>query len=88
MGVSLHLDFISAQLWAFVGNHLTPTLDSRRLSLAGGEDYNGLEQWRKLYLDNEGVAEQVTLAGIRRFHAFEKRKPKSKLGVILENGNL
>ena len=67
-GVALHLPFISTQLWAFVGNHLGPLPYSQRLALVGGEDYNGLELWRKLYLNNEGGAEQVALAGLERVH--------------------
>ena len=42
-GVWLHLPFISTQLWAFIGNHLTSTVHARRRAYVGGEDYNGLE---------------------------------------------
>ena len=70
--VPLNLPWISTQLWAFIGNHLAPSIYQQHLSLDAGEEYNGLERWRRLYLDNEGGAEQVVLSGIRRFHSFEK----------------
>ena len=82
-GVHVDLSFISNQLWAFVGNHLSPNVYSNRLSMVGGEEYNGLELWRKLYLDNEGGAEQVVLSGIRRFHGFPKCPSKAKIGAYL-----
>ena len=43
-----------------------------RVQMAGGEDSNGVELWRRLYIEYEGGAEHVALAGLRRFHAFPK----------------
>ena len=47
---------ISQLLWAFLGNHcFANPVYERRLQLTGGEDHNGLELWRALYNENEGV---------------------------------
>ena len=55
----------------------------RRLQLTNGEDCNGLELWRRLYLENKGGAEHVMLAGISRLHRFPKCPHKTKLGGYL-----
>ena len=46
------------------------SVQAQAVALAGGEDVNGLELLRRLLIDYEGGAEQVALAGLRRFHAF------------------
>ena len=43
-------------LWAFLGSHaLGNKVYERRLQLTSGEDNNGLELWRSLCQENEGV---------------------------------
>ena len=68
----LDLPHLSRDLWTFLGPRLGESIYSRRIQLAGGEDRNGIELWRRLYMEHEGGAEQVALAGLRRFHAFPK----------------
>ena len=63
-----------------MGPRLGDTTYNLRVQKAGGEDRNGLELWRKLFLENEGGAEQVALAGLRRFHKFLKCPSAEKLG--------
>ena len=45
---------------------------TRRVQLAGGEAQTGLERWGKLLNEFEGGAEQVALAGLRRFHGLQR----------------
>ena len=36
----------------------------------GGKRNNGHESWRRLSAENEGGAEHVALAGLRKLHSF------------------
>ena len=76
----LDLVWLSKELWCFLGPRLAEGPYSQRVQMSGGEDRNGLELWRKLYLNNEGGAEQVALAGLKRFHRFPACPSKEKLG--------
>ena len=53
-GVWLDLPHLSRDLWSFLGPKLGESTYSRRIQIAGGEDRNGLEFWRRLYMENEG----------------------------------
>ena len=80
----MDLNKISAQLWSFLGQYcLGNKVYDRRLQLTNGEDFNGLELWRRLFLENQGGAEHVMLAGIRRLHRFPRCPSKAKLGGYL-----
>ena len=61
---------ISQLLWMFLGSVLGDTVHQRREALAGGEEGNGLELWRVLYLEHEGGATTCQAHGIRDFHNF------------------
>ena len=53
---ALDLVKISQLLWSFLGNHcFQNSFYERRLQLTGGEDHNGLELWRALFQECEGV---------------------------------
>ena len=79
----LNLPWLSRHLWTFLGPRLGDSIYQRRVQMAGGEDSNGLELWRRLFIENEGGAEQVALAGLRRFHAFPKCTKKEDLSTFL-----
>ena len=51
--------------------------------MAGGEERNGLELWRKLHETNEGGAEQCAIAGLGRLHRLEKCPSLETLGFYL-----
>ena len=52
----LNLNQLSSHLWTFLGQHcLEDVVYSRRLQLTNGEDLNGLELWRRLFLENQGA---------------------------------
>ena len=55
--------------------------------MAGGEDRNGIEVLKKLYRENEGGAEQVALAGLRRFHQFPACPLRGMVVIIWATGN-
>ena len=82
-GVRLDLVWISRHLWTFLGPRLGDDVYGRRVQMAGGEENNGLELWRKMFMDNEGGAEQVALAELRRFHSFPVCPSKDKIGLYL-----
>ena len=83
-GCWLDLEFIGTQLWTFLSQFaIGDQLYARRVQMVGGETYNGLELWRRLYVENKGGAEQVAMAGSRRLHNFPKCPDKSTLGTWL-----
>lgn len=58
-----NLQQVASQLWTFIGNNVSDLTHQRRSQLAVGEQFNGMELWRILYMENEGVARQVAVAG-------------------------
>ena len=82
-GARLDLPWLSRHLWTFLGNRLGDSIYVRRIQVAGGEESNGLELWRRIFMENEGGAEQVALAGLRRLHSFPKCPSKERLGTYL-----
>ena len=56
--------WITSHLWTFIGKHVTQTTYTRRTTLTGGEEDNGVELWRALFVENEGGAEQVLIGGL------------------------
>lgn len=55
----------------------------RRLQLTNGEDCNGLELWRRLFIEHQGGAEQSMMAGIQSVHRFPRCPHESNLGGYL-----
>ena len=86
-GANLDLPWLSQELWCFLGPRPGEQPYARRVQLAGGEERNGLELWRRLHMTNGGGAEQVALAGLRRLHRFAPCPSKEKLGHYLGTGN-
>ena len=82
-GVWLDLIGLSDRLWAFLGARMKDPLYMNRLQMVSGEDGNGLELWRKLYMQCEGGAEQVHMAGVHRFMTFGQCPSRSKLASYL-----
>ena len=71
-GLKIDWKWISVKLWTFIGEHVTDLIHSRRIQLTLGDDMNGLELWRALYIKHKGGAEQMTLAGMGTFLNFPK----------------
>ena len=60
------------RLWTYIGDNVTDLIHSRRIQLTLGDEHNGLELWRALYVKHKGGAEQMTLAGMGSFLSFPK----------------
>ena len=71
-GLQVDWKWISVKLWTFIGDHVTDLIHSRRVQLTLGEEFNGLELWRALYVKHKGGTEQMTLAGMGSFLNFPK----------------
>ena len=70
-GCWLDLEFIGTKLWTFLGQFaIGDHLYARRVQMVGGETYNGLELWRRLYVEHKCGAEEAAMAGPRRLHNF------------------
>ena len=71
-GCPVNAVWLSKALWAFVTEICTPGVNAVKTIWAGNEEYNGFELWRRMYLTNEGGAEQVQITGYRNLLNFEK----------------
>ena len=69
-GLDVDWNNLAVKLWTFIGNHVTGIIHQRRNQLTLGQEYNGIELWRALFVQNKGGAEQVAVGGISAFHAF------------------
>ena len=49
-----HLVELSSFLWCFLGHVMTDAIHPRRVALAGGEESNGFELWRRLRWEQDG----------------------------------
>ena len=57
---------LSTMLEAFLVDWFPKSMYRRRTALAGGEFGNGMEMWRRLFMDYPGGDSAVDLNGIRR----------------------
>ena len=78
-GVKLDLPGISRRLWTCMGPRLGDDICSRRTQLAGGEENNGLELWRRYHEDNIGMDETIEDAGLLQLHRFDPIKTEQAL---------
>ena len=69
-GAGVDLKWASQHLWSFIRSNITNTVHMRCLTLTMNEADNGFELWRMLFLENEGGAEQVEIAGMTDLHSF------------------
>ena len=60
---------------------MTDDVHPRREALASGEECNGFELWRALYVQHEGGSMHVPMHGIRSFHNSPQCKTLSDLNV-------
>ena len=84
-------EWVATHLWTFLGGYIDNTLLGRRLTMANGEPYNGLELWRAMYQQNIGGS--AALSNLERgyfidFPKCEKAEylqPHISLWVQLKN---
>ena len=82
----VNVAWLSQHLWALICNNVTNAVQVHAVALAGGEEFNGLELWRRLVISHEGGAEQVTIAGVRNFHNSPNVLSQSSSFGTLGNG--
>ena len=58
----LNWQWVSTHLWSFTGAYLTDSQLTNRVTLVGGQEFNGLEHWRALYLQNCGGSSEMANA--------------------------
>lgn len=51
--IKFDLVTLSQTLWSFVIDKIKDPLCSSRIAMAGGQEYNGLELWRRLFIQYE-----------------------------------
>ena len=73
----------SQLLWMFLASVLADSVFTRMESLAGGEEGNGLELWRVLYVNNAGGADEVEVADLGALHSFPACPNPSQLSSYL-----
>ena len=84
-------EWIATHLWTFLGGYIDNTLLGRRLTMANGEPYNGMELWRAMYQQNIGGS--AALSNLERGYFIdfpkcakaEDLQPHISLWVQLKN---
>ena len=51
---NINWTWIASHIWTFLGKWMTNTQLRRRLALAQGEEFNGIELWRSLFVEYMG----------------------------------
>ena len=59
---NLDWQWISSQIWSFTGRYTSDALFGRRLTLAGGQEFNRLKLWRALYMENMAGSVEMKVA--------------------------
>ena len=80
---NLDWQWISSQIWSFTGRFMSDTLFGRRLTLAGGQEFNGLELWRSLYMENMGGSVEMKVAERNFFINFPQCTKEDELQTHL-----
>ena len=69
-GMNIDMPWITTALWTFIVRNVKADARKNFKSLVDGEELNGAELWRMLYVTNEGGAEEVECADLGAFHTF------------------
>ena len=78
-------DWLAREFWTFVSDMICEPLYLRRKILAGGEDENGMELWRRFHVDHEGGAAVIELGGARNFLLFPRCNDIGQLAQHLDH---
>ena len=82
---------LATDFWSFLLKQIGPTLYARRMKFGANIEGNGLELWRKLYMEYHGSDELLQVAGrfLHRFFAgilppaaHHRSHPHYRQGVI------
>ena len=77
--------WLTSEFWTFLGETISKSLHLRRKVLAGGEEDNGLEIFRRFSADHEGGAAIIQLGGRRGFPIFPRCQNAKDLTQHIDN---
>ena len=69
-GFNCDIAWITKHLWTFIARNVIKSFRKSLKSLVAGEEFNGLELWRTLWISNEGGFEQVECVDLGALHTF------------------
>ena len=69
-GMNVDMTWITKSMWTFMVRHATKSARNTFHTLVDGEELNGAELWRVLYVNNEGGANEVEVADLGALHSF------------------
>ena len=69
-GMNIDMLWITKQLWTFLVRHVNRDTRKSFKTLVDGEELNGAELWRSLFVNNNGGAGEVEVADLGALHAF------------------
>ena len=75
----LNWQWVATHLWSFTGAYLTDIQLTDRATLSGGQEFNGLEHWRALFLQNCGGSSEMANAERGFWIAFPKCEKSTEL---------
>ena len=58
-GMDIDMTWIAKSLWTFMVRHVKPDIRRTFRTLVDGEELNGAELWRMLFVNNQGGASEV-----------------------------
>ena len=82
-GLAVDLNWVTRHLWMFISRHVTKSFRNSMNSLVGGQELNGLELWRILWIQNEGGAQEVEVADLGALHTFPTCDSGTNLSAYL-----
>ena len=80
---SANLFWVANSLWTFVSRHVTKSFRKSMRSLANGEELNGLELQRFMWIKHEGGAADIEFADFGALHTFPQCQDPSALQQYL-----
>ena len=79
--LTLDWEWLNAHVWTTMSYFVDDTVLARRLVYTNGEDWNGLELWRALYIEGKGGSTKVNVTGQTQFHNFPQCKSIANLQI-------
>ena len=70
IGLAAPLLWVSNTLWTFIARHVTKSFRKTMRSLVSGEELNGLELLRLMWIKYAGGAAEVEVADLGALHSF------------------
>ena len=77
--LELDWDWLSQHLWTTMAYFVNDTVLSRRKVYTQGEEWNGIELWRAMFVEGKGGSVTVTVTGQTGFHNFPKCQKTEQL---------